>query len=752
MDQMRTTAIILFSFFGFFIHAQDYVTPLIANPEIQSESIDEVMHKVGNNQKSIDSTVFFITDTLSLPFFDEFSKNNFQQYDPNPLQSGLTSELFFSLLDEDTDIQLPNSAIYTDTQTYRLEVDLINDTVITYYFDSTRFNYASLYEYPVNYENTFGYPPYYVIDTIDVVPNEPDTIWFSNPKFRQDSARVFTKIINDPSKLWLNHEAYHNYRFAKDPWSLGVVTFDGLNEFGKPYIFGPTNVTMTCDTLLSKPLDLSPLTLGDSIYMSFLYQTEGLGDVPEEGDSLFLDFLDPTTMEWNRVWAAGGAPVGDFNKVHFALLEDKYLAKGFQFRFMNFGSPAGALDHFHLDYVNLRPLSGYQDTLFKDFAFVYPVSSLLKDFIQVPWKHYKSNNEGKMSDSVEVSVRNGSELTENNQNGSLAVFYEGIPQGNVVLNGTILSGGDINYAPTSTYFSYHDFSDSYSFSPTVNDTSARFDWIANASAQFPSFPQNDSTEGTQVFENVYAYDDGTAEKAYGVFGIQAELAYKFKAYQPDSLIGIQMHFVPTVNDFSNNLFLLAVWEDDNGRPGEKIYEDEFFFPKQPVYTSSQNKFHTYLFQDTAKVPVGETFYVGWRQIDEDRLNIGLDVNHDHSEDIFWSIDGGNNWNNSNFLGALMMRPIISSNLDFTLGVEKIKPIEKPTYESNLFPNPAYDSFQIRVDTPQPSEVYIFDAQGRMIDQGRSDCVFNVNTWKKGFYFVKISFENTVIATHKLIVH
>lgn len=733
---------------GFF--AQDYVTPLAANPSLFGKK--QQVESLSTNGPAIDSAVFFITDTLSLPFFDEFSRNNFQQYNQDPFQDGLTSTLYYRLLDEETELPLPNSALYTDSVTYRLEVNLIDDTLITHFFDSTRFLYAPLTTFPVNYTNTFGYPPYFIIDTIDVTPNEPDTIWLTQPIFNQDSARVFVKEINEPSKLWLNDKAYHNYRYAKDPWSIGVVTFDGLDENGQPYIFSPTTVTMTCDTLFSKPIDMSPHSAADSVYFSFLYQTEGLGDVPEEGDSLYLDFFDPIENRWNRVWAAGGAPVSDFKKGHFAVLEPNYFQKGFQFRFMNYGSPAGALDHFHIDYIHLRPLSGYQDTLFKDFAFVYPISTLLEDYIQVPWKHYKVSTENKMTDSVKVSVRNGSELTENNQNGSVTVFYEGSQQANIVLNGTILSGGNINYAPRSTYVSYHDFSDNYEYSRTVNDTAAYFDWIANASAQFPNYPPNDSTFGTQVFENVYAYDDGSAEKAYGVFGIQSELAYQFNAYQPDTLVAIQMHFVPTVNDVSNNLFLLAVWNDNNGQPGEKIYEDEFFFPKQPIYTSGKNEFHTYFFQDTAKIPVGETFYIGWRQIDEDRLNVGFDANHDHADKIFWSIDGGNIWNNSNFAGSLMMRPVITSNLDFTLGVEPEKKVIETVYNFNVYPNPTNTFFKIDVDTPLPADVTIFDLQGRTIDSGESTKVFHTEDWQKGVYFVHVRFNGIHVGAKKLIVH
>lgn len=733
--------------FGLKLLAQDYTLPLTSNTELQHN-----LKVVSKNEKStFDSTLIYITDTLSLPFFDEFSRNNFQQFDNQLDDPGVSSELYYSLLDPDNETPLTNNVVLTDQATYFLTVDLVNDTSIYDYFDSTTFLYSDLSSYPVTYQSRYGYPPYRIVDTITVNNTIRDTFWIEDPRFKQDSARIFIAQLNDPTKLWLNEKAYHNYRFAKEPWSLGVVTFDGLDEFGQPYIFGPTNITMTCDTLLSKPIDLSDNNPGDSIYFSFLYQTEGYGDPTEETDSLYLDFYNPTENEWQRIWRAGGAPLSDFKVAHIPLRNPSYFEKGFQFRFMNYGSPAGALDHFHVDYVNFRTLSGYQDTLFKDFAFVYPISTLLKDYISVPWKHYRNHPDNKMSNEVKIAVRNGSELPENNQNGNVRVFHNDQEEGNFTLNATLLSSGNINYAPRSTNISYHDFSSGYAFDPSINDTSAQFDWIANASAQFPSYPLNDSTFGSQVFKNYYAYDDGSAEKAYGVFGVQSELAYRFNGYQADSLIAIQIHFAPSVEDVSNNLFLLAIWDDNNGQPGSKIYEDQFFFPKLPVYANEKNKFHTYFFDDTARIAVGETFYVGWRQIDEERLNIGFDVNHDNSEHIFWSIDGGSSWNNSSFPGSLMMRPVVTSKLDYTLNIPKTVK-ETQLVDFTVYPNPASSYFKLNIDGFNSYSVIISDINGRIIDEGDSAKTFYTDHYQKGIYFVSLVQNGHPINTKKLIIH
>ena len=731
------------------VFAQDGVGPITANPDLFGKHHSSFIQKAANG--TFDSTFIYLTDTLSLPFFDEFSKNNFQTYEEDYSATNVTSQLFHRMLDVTTELPLPANSVLTDSATYRMEVNLILDTVIYHKFDSLRFLYDDLANYPVDYVNIYGYPPYIIIDTVDVLPNDQDTIWLSNPEYVQDSARIFLVEILDPGKLWLNTNAYHNYRLALNPWSLGVVSFDGLDENGYPYLFGSTG-TMMCDTLLSKPLDLSFVNIADSVYFSFLYQSEGFGDPTEEGDSLFLEFYSPTSLEWTRVWRAGGGPMQDFQVAHIKVDDPLYFENGFQFRFMNYGSPAGFLDHFHIDYVNLRQFSGFQDTLFKDFAFVYPISTLLKDYISVPWKHYRNQPTGKMSDEVRVDVRNGSELTENNQNGNVQILLDQVVQGNHVLNGTILSGGNINYAPRTSYTSLHDFSSGYAYDETLsNDTMAIYDWVANASAQFPSYPQNDSTFGQQVFENFYAYDDGTAEKAYGVTGQQGLLAYQFNAYQPDSLIGIDIHFVPSVVDVSNNLFLLAVWNDNNGVPGAKIYEDEFFFPRQPKYTSARNKFTTYLFKDTMKVGVGETFYIGMRQIDEERLNIGFDMNHNNADHIFWSVDGGNQWNNASFPGSVMMRPLISSKLDYTLDIPVSNQPEISDF--SIYPNPTSSSFTIDAhDSQSDAQIEVIDMNGRVLLKGSVNQQYDVTPLNSGMYFVRMLQFGTEVGTKKLIVH
>ena len=706
------------------------VGPLTANPELIGK-YPMSANGLKANAGTFDSTFIYYSDTLNLPFFDEFSKDHFQIYNADYTDPGVTSDKKYRILDNTTLLPIANDQFFTGQVTFRRTYDIVTSTFSDDNFLPTQYKVGDLSTYPVSYATTDLYPPYYIYDTVGVA-DESDTVWIVDPEYYQDSATQFFATLSDPNAYWLDRYAYHNYRYAFEPRSIGVVTFDGLNENGWPYNIG-TTLTNYADFLTSKPLDLSALDAADSVYFSFLYQAEGFGDIPEAGDSLVLEFYAKDLDQWNRIWSTSGEGTTDFKVGHIRLEDPEYFKKGFQFRFKNYGALSGSLDHFHLDYVHLRALSGYQDTLFKDFAFVYPVGSLLKTYTSVPWDHFKNSPAGKMTDKAKITVHNGSNLPENNQNGKIEVFYNSVLEGSFTMNATTLSGGNINYDPRTTYTSEHDCSGGYIFDITKPGTKQNFDLVATASAQFPNLAQNDSTFGVQHFGNYYSYDDGSAEAAYGPTGVQARLAIKYNSYEEDSLIGMKIHFVPSVNDVSDKLFLLTVWAaGSNGLPSTVLYEDDVFFPRSPIYTDYRNNFVDYFFADTMKVKVGTTFFVGWRQFDEDRLNVGLDRNLDNHTFTYYSIDGGSTWNQSSIPGSVMIRPIFSTSLDPELGIEE----ESREIEAVLYPNPTTDEVTIEMSSGLFEGVEVYSIQGTKILSSDMNVV-SLSQYPAGVYFFQI---------------
>ncbi|MES2589814.1 MAG: T9SS type A sorting domain-containing protein [Bacteroidota bacterium] len=724
---MRFLFVALSLFVSVFIFSQGEVI----NPIISKNKGQVIQAK--RSDCSIDSTFIYTSDTLSLPFLDEFSKNHFQKYDADFLNPTVSFEKYYKLTDLGG-TKLANNLRFTSQQTMRKVVNVSELSVTDEIFPTQDIKIADLCAYPVSYTTTPVYPPYIIFDTVDFV-NPPDTIWLTEVEYFQDSATQFFSNLNNKNAFWLDSKAEHNYTNALNPWTLGVATFDGTDETGTPYLFGSNSVDFN-DFLTSKPINLSTVDANQDVYLSFLYQPQGLNDEPESGDSLILEFFAPDLNQWFHIWSVGGSPVSDFKRVHIKLTDANYFKSAFQFRFKNYSGVSGGIDQFHVDYVHLRAGSGFQDTLFKDFALVYPLNTLLKDYTQVPWDHFKNNPSSKTANSLEVSLRNGSNVQENfGSGGNVAVSYQGVNEGNIPLLGQNLANGQINYLPFTFHQSQHDVSSSFDFSSAKTGDFQEFDVTLSASAQFTNLPVNDSTTYKQRFYDSYAYDDGSAEAAFGPTGTQARLAYKFIPYENDTLRGVKMRFVQSVNNVTNKLFLLSVWNDNNGKPGDVIYEDNFLYPRQPSYDYDDSLgFTNYYFKDLQKLPINGTFYVGWRQLDETPLNIGFDWNIDNSDKIFYSINNGVDWSNSSFDGSLLMRPIFATSLNKNLSVNEIT---KEEVIFNIYPNPSSDKLFIETNQHDFSGIDLFDLQGKLLySSSEFERSFEINHLINGIYIVK----------------
>ena len=206
--------------------------------------------------------------------------------------------------------------------------------------------------------------------------------------------------------LWIGNSVFVNNNYPINPPTIGVVTFDGLDSSGFAYDINMTNNSGQADQLLSQEIDLSNI---DTAFFLFFHQAQGLGDNPQQEDSLTLEFLSDSlgTKSWKKVWSVPGSNFHEFKKNVLMISDPYFLHNSFQFRFINYATLSGNFDHWHIDYIKLDSYFSTVDTsTLNDVSFVYQSPSFLKRYNEMPWSHYINNFNDEINDSVNIQLRN----------------------------------------------------------------------------------------------------------------------------------------------------------------------------------------------------------------------------------------------------------------------------------------------------------------------------------------------------------
>lgn len=506
---------------------------------------------------------------------------------------------------------------------------------------------------------------------------------------------------------------------------------------------------------------------GDSVENPFLPGTYYVFENDAySGQTILIpsDSLFEEEFVWNEVWSSNGCKVNDwlaenplqyFKQVMIPITDEQYFRNNFQFRFRNYASLdqdawtggnivgwSSNCDQWNIDYIRLDVNRTQNDLYPNDVAFVSPSISSLKEYQSMPWKQFRPSD---MVTKFHNDLSNLSNSTKNTyytfdivKNHQQTIYVS--PLNNENASPYYPNGLHTyeNHANPSLEMEYeYDGADSAVFTITHVFSMVGGNDICKS---------NDTSVFEQKFYNYYAYDDGTAEAGYCLLSTmvnpQASLAVKFTLAEPDTLQAVRFWFNHTLNDENVAPFTLMVWDDNNGLPGNVLYE----LPSQlPDYEDDYLDFVAYYLEEP--LAISGTFYVGFFQNHDVQLNLGFDQNNDARGKFFYKTAA--DWYESFYKGAPMIRPVVGKSFDHS----SIKPYNDLT-DIKIYPNPTHDRLYIQTETDVEEFHYqILNVYGQCLEAGQlQGKELSLAPYANGIYFVKLFSNDQSVKTEKIIKH
>ncbi len=461
--------------------------------------------------------------------------------------------------------------------------------------------------------------------------------------------------------------------------------------------------------------------------------------------------------KWKEVWKANGMKLSDFQKkygknfvrVMIPITDTDFFFKSFQFRFRNYASIANDInpseksncDEWNVDFVYLNYNRSIGDTTYRMLTFSARAPSFLKHYQVMPYRQYRADPTNSLRETFHMYIANLDKIEHNTKYryevyGTDGTFYYDH------------NGGSCNLPPFYT-FGFQNCNTSCGRAhacPTV-DYAFNIDYSVDTASFVIKHYISDSSQGNflvdsaiyrQGFYNYFAYDDGTPEFGYFLEPTGAQLAYQFKLTMADTLQGVQIYFSQLQDANDSKYFDLKVWGDNNGKPGELLYSED---NKRVKWENGIYRFYPYLFE--YPFVVSGTIYVGYEQ-QEGGINVGFDVNDNEKKHIFYNVE--NTWYQSNFDGALLIRPIVGSRL--VLGEKTFG--NSSNHHLKLYPNPAdnYLKFDASVlVTGKPAEMKIYSVFGQLILQKLlNNNTIDIAFLREGMYMLTLTTDGKLYTT------
>lgn len=527
-------------------------------------------------------------------------------------------------------------------------------------------------------------------------------------------------------------------------YATGNIVFTGYNYCD--YFLGEDEMYVIGDTLENPFLD------------GLFYVFENAA-FPGDMISLPCDSLFGEEMVWQHIWSAPGELLDEwlaandkqyFKQVLIPITDESWLINNFQFRFRNLASLednsvvgwASNVDQWNIDYVKLDVNRTYDDIYQNDLAFVTPTTSILREYQAMPWSQYRDSE---LDNHFENALVNLSNTVKNGY-----YTYNIRKQGGAQV--TSYTPNNENVQPYWTH-GLHDAqvhaTPAFNFTslPTDNADSATFviTHIFQEVGAGSQLRNNDTCVFLQKFNNYYAYDDGTAEAGYSLLSNMTHpevyFAMRFTLNQPDTLRAVRMWFNSVLDDANFEPFTLMVWGDENGLPGEMLYD---MSDQIPAHAANTEEFVTYYIDEG--LPIEGTFYVGFYQNHSVQLNLGFDQNTDSR--AHWVYKTANEWREPFLKGTPMVRPVVGAAIEHTGIIEN-----EPTHIT-LYPNPATDRLHLVVPENSQATTYrIYDSFGRVIMQNAfsgKESEISISHLATGVYFIQFVNNQQIIDTEKFI--
>ncbi len=666
------------------------------------------------------------TDTLPLPFFEDF-----------------------------TGIVVPIDSIVINTSDNLVR---LYDKALNSYGDGTSI-YIGYISLPTanSIEDTLGRIPWFITkESNGIFYIDSSTthrkFFGTTTTIKNAYFRLFKKYYNntqaDTLKWKDGQNTYINNRFPIKPVSYNVATFDGLKSDGIPYNTINVAAVGYTDQLTSHPIKLKTLTISDSIYLSFYWQHSGIGESPEANDFLELQFKD-TLNFWNTIQTLSGniSYVDSFKFKSVLVSDPKYLFNGFQFRFRSFGRMSGPYDIWNVDYIYLDKNRTAIDSLEYDISVGNAEVSYLKNYSSMPYGQYFSNK------ALETGLL---DYTINSHSLNVTIPYSTF-QFNLKLK---YSENTTAYSSTCTgattfqnflvgkqlTFSencYNDFSALPSTSAPILINQEYT--IAQTDTTNIFFAANNRYLTSTILWDYYAYDDGTPEWGVAANQIGAQVANTFTTNIIDTLTDIEIYFTRSKGpNMDGRTILLSVWN-----------EAGILLEQQSVQVR-YGGFKRYKFATPIIIGANKKFYVGYKQNFVDLLTIGYDKNYDHSDKVFFNLDG-TNWVPYNSLagytkGSMMIRAIFNKNQ--LLVTPTIKEVEVENTDVLLYPIPAEEILKIQ---GKISAISLYDIAGKKLTEKSFDSYeeeksITISSFPNGIYIAEITINGTIIVKKIIIQH